>query len=133
MAKHNPNTKDSKKFLQSAKERGYENLPPSPYAENDPMLLDKLALEGHALLKEDKKDYFVNTPQAKTPPKSLETALGEKSKNAYVRARFKVLGDMPLSRRERILKMEETKDLDNLYYKEFVAMVRKIGDEYSNS
>jgi hypothetical protein len=111
----------------SVRARGYDKLTPSPYAIDDPLLMDKLAAEGHKLLESQ------GERAPKVPGKTLETALGEKSKNPYIRARIKVLGDMPLSRRERILKMEQDNTAEHSFeYKDFVAMVRKLGDELSN-
>jgi hypothetical protein len=123
-------TKDCGKYFASLKERGYDKLKPSKYSINDPLLLDKLAAEGLKLLDSNPTPDPVK-PQP--PQKSLETALGEKSNNPYVKARMKVLADMPLSRRERILKMEKDNTTEHSFdYKDFVNRVRKLGDEYSN-
>lgn len=113
-------------YIASIKARGYENLKPSPYSPDDPLIMDKLAAEGHKLLEADDK----SAPSV--PKKTLETALGEKSKNPYVRARIKVLGDLAPSRRDRIIEAEKKGNTDTFEYKEFVKMVRKLGDEFSN-
>jgi hypothetical protein len=120
------------KFINSMKARGYDNLIPSSYKIDDPLLLDKLAFEGTRLLETDAKvgEKVIIKP---TEAKKLDTALGEKSKNCYIRARFKILKDMPLSRRDRIEEMEKTNNTDNPDYREFTRMIVKLGDDLSNS
>jgi hypothetical protein len=119
------------KFLNSMKARGYDNLSMSNYDLDDPLLLDKLALEGLILLNKE-SNLDDKPPVLKNDSKKLDAALGEKSKNPYIKARFKVLKDMPLSRRDRLEKMEKNNDLDNPDYREFTRMIIKLGDEYSN-
>lgn len=113
------------KYLNNLKTRGYEHLP-SPLKVPT---IDDLAAEGAKLLEEEGvKDLPPSTPAKE----NLEMALGKNSKNPYVRARVKVLSDMPTTRRERILKLEVEKNLDHPDYKDFVKMVRKLGDEYES-
>ena len=127
MAKSDTTHKNFEKYCASLKARGYENLPSSKYSLTDPLLLDKLGKEGMKLLEVEGG----SAPQV--PEKTLETALGEKSQNCYVRARCKVLGDMQPSRRERILNMEKNHTTEHSFdYKEFVKRVRQLGDDYSN-
>ena len=139
MAKND--TRDIAIYLASVKARGYENLKADKYSPNDPLLMDKLAADGHKLLAEDLKKEGTNVVdgfdqsalnKVAADAKKLETVLGEKSPNQYVRARVKVLGDMLISRRERIEKMERENNLDNPYYKEFIRMVIKLGDSLSS-
>ena len=127
MAKND--TKNFETYFASVKARGYKNLNPSPHSNDDPLLLDKLATEGHKLLLLENKDK--SDPSA--PKKTLETVLGEKSNNPYLRARMQILKEMSPSRRERILKLETTNTTEHsIEYREFVSDVAKIGDRLSN-
>ena len=117
------NIKGTEVYLASVKARGYENL--KPYKRN--MSIDDLAAEGMKLLEVD-----VILPV--TPKKSLEDALGDKSDNPYIKARTQILNQMVLSRKERILKIEQDKTTEHSFeYKAFVEQVRKLGDELSNT
>jgi hypothetical protein len=114
------------KYRAHVKARGYDKLTPMV---NQPSDLNKLmvalAKEGEALLNQ--------VPPAKpSSPKVLEQALGKISTNPYIRARAQVLKDLAADRRETILKLEAAGKIEDSRYKEFVKMVRILGDRFSD-
>jgi hypothetical protein len=120
------------RYLQSVKERGYENLKCTAAeltAKTPEELIRVLCAEGAELLDAEVK--------AKTPPvppnenKRLQDALAASTKNPYVRARLKILNDLPKERRDSIEAMEKNGKTDNPTYKEFVQMIMKLGDKFS--
>lgn len=106
---------------------GYDKLRPmknQPEDNND--LMKRLGEEGLLLLEKDNKKSIPDEN-----PK-LESTLGEKSTNCYVRARIQVLKDLPADRRARIELMEQDKKTDNPIYDEFVKAVTLLGDTFSD-
>jgi hypothetical protein len=64
--------------------------------------------------------------------KSLETSLGEKSSNPYIRARAQVLKSMKRWQQKEIETLESSGQTDKLAYQEFVKSVIEIGDKLSS-
>lgn len=94
--------------------------------------LAQATMEGFALLAAEEKNS-VKKPQIPAKPSPiLEDALGKMSSNVYVRARTQVLTKMSPLLRKQIEKMENTKDLDNRIYREFVRAVVMLGDKLSS-
>jgi hypothetical protein len=114
------------KYLQSVKARGYTDLKPEKYPEDPSALIRQLIKEGDALLATEASN--VDKPK---PSKSLEIALGAKSDNAYVRARSKILSDLPLKVREELEQMEKSGKTNNPVYKKFVQSISTLGDKLS--
>ena len=121
------------RHLQSVKERGYENLKCTAAeltAKTTEDLIRVLCAEGAEIIAAEEK--------AKTPPvppsenKRLQDALAAATKNPYVRARLKILNDLTKDRRDQIEAMEKNKKTNNPTYEQFVKMVMKLGDEFSN-
>ena len=106
------------KYQESVIARGYQNLVP---LKTEPTI-EELLKEGHALLNAESSP----AKEGKAP----EPAPGAPT-NPYVRAREKVLSDLPKSRREKILAMESNNDISNKTYNEFIKHVTELGDKYS--
>ena len=114
------------KYRTHLQETGYDKLRPmknQPADENE--LMKRLGVEGLLLLEEDNKKSITDEKS------KLDSTLGEKSSNPFVRARIEVLEKMTLSQRSRILKMEAENNLDNPIYQDFVKSQRILGDEFS--
>ena len=129
-----PKAKDNfEKYRAHLKERGYDKLTPMAVEPPDlNMLMKKLAMEGNLLLEQDDLAKIKKPTSNTDSPKVLENALGDISKNPYVRARIQVLKDLSTERRERIEKMEKTGNIDNSIYAEFIKMCRILGDRFSD-
>jgi hypothetical protein len=122
MAKNNVN---NDKYWESVKLRGYDKLPQPTHVET----IEELAAEGERLLQAEGK---LPTPTPSNDSKRLQDTLAAATDNPYVRARVKILNDLPKERRERIEQMEKAKNTDNLIYDQFVKMVVKLGDQLSD-
>lgn len=121
------------KYKKSVEARGYKNLKQTPAeaaTKTDEELVMVLLKEGRDILEaEDNKGKIrPEPPNPKTNPKTMEDAM---SKNPYIRARIKVLNDIPEDRRNRIEELEKTGQTDTNVYKEFVKMVTLLGDKFS--
>jgi hypothetical protein len=90
----------------------------------------ELCLEGMKLLEAEEKSPTV-VPPKQDDQKKLETALGTKSANPYVRARIKILTDLPEARRKMIEKMEADGKIDNRTYDDFNKAIASLGDKLS--
>lgn len=115
------NTENLRRYQEHLREIG--SLTPPDHEQT----IDELAAEGMKLLE-------VEANQKPHPPSSkkvLENALGAMSKNPYIRARLKVLHNLPAWRKAEIERMEKTGDTQNKYYQEFVKMVTDMGDSLS--
>lgn len=131
MARKTDNFDNFSKYLQSIKDRGYENLKSTvaeQAAKNDEDLIRVLIVEGNALLKAEDK-----TPPPKPPNDNqrLQDTLAANTTNPYVRARLKILNDLSDERRNRIEEMEKNGKTDNPTYEQFAKMVVKLGDQFS--
>jgi DNA-binding FadR family transcriptional regulator len=125
------------RYLQSVKERGYENLKCTVAeltaakltAKTPEALIRVLCAEGAEIIAAEEK--------AKTPPvppsenKRLQDALAASTKNPYVRARLKILNDLTKDRRDQIEGMEKNGKTNNPTYEQFIKMVTKLGDDFS--
>ena len=112
------------KYLESVKARGYENLKPEVYPEDPVELIRFLIKEGDALL-------VAEEPSKPVPAKVLEDKLGSNDENVYVRARIKILSDLPSKVRTEIEQMEKTGKINNPVYKKFVRAISILGDKLS--
>ena len=115
------------KYRTHLQETGYDKLRPmknQPADENE--LMKRLWVEGLLLLEADNKKSITDEKS------KLESTLGEKSENPYVRARSQVLKDLSDSKRARIELMEQDKKTDNPVYSEFVKAVQLLGDKFSD-
>lgn len=113
------------KYRTHLRNTGYDKLRPmknQPADDNE--LMKRLGEEGMKLLEEE-----ANT---RTPPKTLDAALGATDPNPYIRARIQVLKDLPADKRARIELMERDKKTDNPIYEEFARMVSLLGDKLSD-
>ncbi len=108
------------RYQQSVKERGYENLPIPDHTET----MMELCIEGMKLLKEEK-------PAPKVENKRLQDALAASASNPYIRARLKILNDLPPERRNQIEEMENKGKTNNPLYEKFAKMVATLGDKLS--
>lgn len=129
------NNDNGAKYRKSVKDRGYENLKQTPAeasAKTDDTLLKVLVKEGLEIINAEQGKSPSTTPTPKDDSKNLEKAMGEMSKNPYVRARIKILNDMTEDRRKRIEEAEKTGNMDTYTYKDFVKEVIKLGDQFSN-
>jgi len=130
-----PDNNDGDKYWKSVKARGYENLKQTPAeaaAKTPEDLIKVLLREGAELLAADEnKNKTPEPPKPKSDAKALEKAMGEMSKNPYIRARIKVLNDMSEEKRKRIEELEKNGQTDTVTYKEFVKMVTLLGDKFS--
>jgi hypothetical protein len=61
----------------------------------------------------------------------LNQKLAENDKNCYVRARAEIISKLTKSAREKIEKMEATKDIENREYKDFLKKITDLGDKLS--
>ena len=120
----------SNRHLQSVKERGYANLKCTAAeiaAKTPEELIRVLCAEGEELLSA-KTTTGTTSPESKRLNDTLATA----DPNPYVRARVKILNDLPKSRREQIEAMEKTNNTNNPTYAQFLKLVTKLGDQFSN-
>ena len=113
----------------------FRKLPPDPINSTDDIeqmarILPALLKEGHRLLMVEAEKTIVNPVDA---PKKLETALGEKSNNPYIKARIQILKKYPEWKRNEVLKMEEKKNTNNRFYEEFCREVTDLGNKLSNT
>ena len=127
MAKSDTNYQNFKKYYDNLAARGYDKLVPPNHEET----LEELIAEGNRLLEAETKKPVEKTPQP-CEKKRLQDTLAADSKNPYVRARNKILNDLPKERRERIEAMEQTGHTDNATYEEFTKMITKLGDKFSS-
>jgi len=110
--------------MESVKARGYENLKGMAIEPADPQeLLRMLVKEGDALLAAE---------EPATPVTALESALGSKSNNPYIRARIKILNDLPPKVRSEIEHMEKTGKINNSVYRKFTVAIALLGDKLSS-
>lgn len=124
------------RHLESVKARGYQNLQCTPAelaAKTPEELMRVLMKEGEAIIEAElNKGKIIPLPsKTKSEPKALDNALAAMSKNPYVRARIKILTDLPPARRKQIEEMEKTGNTDNHTYEQFSKMVAKLGDQFS--
>jgi len=120
MAKKSDNTENFKKYQDHLKNQMRNGLTSPDHKET----IAELVSEGNHLIGET-----TNPPLSK---KKLNGILGATSPNAYVRARTKVLLDLPLWRRHELERMEKNGDLDNRFYTEFVQRVMEYGNYLSD-
>ena len=100
----------------------------TPLAMNAPeQTIAELCAEGDKLL-EAEIEFKIKSP---SPAKALETALGEKSPNAYVRARSQILKEMKPWQQKEIETLESTGQTDKFAYQEFIKSVIDLGDKFS--
>ena len=52
--------------------------------------------------------------------------------NPYLLARVQVLNELPVWRRNEVMRMEENNDIDNHHYAQFIKMIAERGDILSN-
>jgi len=131
------NEASENKYFASLKERGYQNLKCTPAelaAKTPEDLLRVLMKEGEELVEAElSKGKIIPLPsKTKSDPKVLENALAAMSKNPYVRARIKILNDLPAERRKQIEDMEKNGKTNNATYEQFAKMVSKLGDQFSS-
>lgn len=136
MGKRTENDENLKKYqarLEELKAEG--NLVPSPNLPDDKLIVH-LAAEGEKLLKAEgiKSQDVKITFKGKTAKaqEKLEEKLGSSSANPYVRARIMVLKKYPEWRRNELRDMEQTGNINNKFYDEFVHEVAILGDTLSN-
>jgi hypothetical protein len=108
------------KYLNNLKHRGYENLPIPDQEES----IDKLVAEGNRLLEEES--------QKKPTTQSKVSSINPPSDNPYLRARKKILSEMTEEKRSLIIRHEKEGKTDSSQYKDFVALIRKLGDNMTN-
>ena len=92
--------------------------------------LDELINEGELLLKAEEKE--ASKTSSKKEGKRLEKKLGSMSSNPYIRARIEILNKMKEVDRKEIETMENTKDVNNRFYEDFVKQVRILGEKYES-
>ena len=114
----------SNRYLQSVKERGYENLPVPDHEQT----MMELCAEGEKLLTEEEKKSPISP---KPESKRLNDALAASAVNPYIRARLKILNGLPPEKRTQIEEMENKGKTDNAFYKKFVKMCSDLGDKLS--
>jgi hypothetical protein len=102
------------------------NLIPSPDLPPDQLIMH-LAAEGEKMLAAETPFKGKVYPK-KDDSKKLDTALGLTSKNPYIRARIMVLEKLPAWRKKELAEMEQTGNINNKYYEEFVREVASLGD-----
>lgn len=120
-------TENLRKYRAHLSEIGTKNLVPPKNTERN-ALMKELAAEGMKILAEEEK----STSNPCGERKKLTEALANSSSNPYIRARNKVLMDLPEERRKSIEEMEKTGKTNNRIYDEFVKMQRTIGDKFSS-
>ena len=113
----------------------FRKLPPDPINSTDDVeqfgkILPLILKDGYRLLAEEEK---TNKKPLESPAKKLETALGEKSNNPYIKARIQILKKYPEWKRDEVLKMEEKKNTNNRFYEEFCREVTDLGNKLSNT
>jgi len=136
MGKRIENDEKLKKYqarLDELKKEG--NLVPSPNLP-DEKLIQHLAAEGAKLLDAEAKTVPIKVVGKVQPKKSddakLTETLGLSSKNPYIRARIMVLKKYPQWRRNELRDMEQSGNINNKFYDEFVHEVAILGDTLSN-
>lgn len=120
MAKKGEELTNYEKYLANVKHRGYEHIPTPDHEES----IDELIAEGNRLLEQEAQKK--STTQPVTPPTTPSTD------NPYLRARKKILFEMPEEKRKLIERLEKEGKTDSYQYTDFVAQVRKLGDSMTN-
>ena len=104
-------------------------LPKLPSPRKKPTIADLVA-EGNELLKKDDLNNIIKKLTTKSKKSDTEVL---NTKNPYVKARNQILSDIDSMKRTRLLKMEETNNIDNKEYNEFIRMIRILGDKFSEN
>jgi hypothetical protein len=133
MGKQTDNEENLKRYQSRIKELEKEGaLTPPPNLPDDE-LIRFLAAEGAKLIAAEPKKPRVIPKEAVAKEKAkLEDVLGITSKNPYVRARVAVLRKYPEWRRNEIRDMEQSGNINNKKYAEFVHEVAVLGDQFSD-
>lgn len=133
MGKQTDNEENLKRYQARLKELEKEGILTPPPNLPDDELIRFLAAEGTKLLATEPKKPRVMPKEAVAKEKAkLEDVLGITSKNPYIRARVAVLRKYPEWRRNEIRNMEQSGNLNNKFYAEFVKDVAELGDQFSN-
>lgn len=128
------NEKNFDKYKANLKKFGHDNLPMPDHKETIPELL----AEGNRLLKEEEKAKKSTTKKLQVEDtKPLDTALGLKSPNPYIRARTQILQkwmkDPKLQwKAKEVERMENGTNPKDQFYNEFVILVEELGDKLSD-
>lgn len=91
-------------------------------------LMSHLAMEGEKLLAAEPKKVKAK----KDDTKKLEKTLAISSKNPYIRARVQILEKMSKWKREEIHQMEQSGNINNRFYEDFVHEVTLLGNKLAN-
>lgn len=86
-------------------------------------LINYLVAEGNKLLVDDVKMGKVKDDSTK-----LRKTLATLSKNPYIRARIQILEKMIGWKKKEIIEMEQTGNIHNKFYDDFVHQVAILGD-----
>lgn len=124
MSKNNSNVPSLDKYLQSVKDRGYDNLLMPTHKET----IAELVSEGNKLLELEVK----NPSKKPTVKSSLENSLAATDSNPYIRARAQILKAMPAWRQQEIEEMESKGNTNNRFYEDFVKNVTDLGNQLSS-
>ena len=133
------NEKNLDEYQKNLKKIGRFDIPaPSKKNKTEAEMIAEALIEGNKMLEAEEKEKLKKSPKLTVSDvKPLDTALGLKSPNPYIRARTQILQkwmkDPHLQWKAReVEKMENGTNPKNQFYDEFVLIVAELGDKLSD-